>query len=58
VWLDNGSTKEINKSPAVWKNRDHYEVTLDSDQPIDSIKLEHQTVPDVYPENNAYRAQR
>ena len=58
VWLDNGSMKEINKSPAVWKNRDHYEVTLDSDQPIDSIKLEHQTVPDVHPENNAYRAQR
>jgi aminopeptidase N len=58
VWLDNGSTKEFNKSPAVWKNRDHYEVTLDSDQPIDSIKLEHQTVPDVYPENNQYRAQR
>ena len=56
VWLDNGSMKEINKSPAVWKNRDHYEVTLDSDQPIDSIKLEHQTVPDVYPENNQYRA--
>ena len=58
VWLDNGNTKEINKSPAVWKNRNHHEVTLDSEQPIDSIKLEHQKVPDVYPENNAYRAER
>jgi len=58
VRLDNGNTKEINKSPAVWKNRNHHEVTLESEHPIDSVKLENRIVPDVYPGNNAYRAER
>ena len=58
VWLDNGNKKEVNKSPAVWKNQDHYEVTLENEHQVDSIKLEHQEIPDVYPGNNAYRAER
>ncbi|MBS3805969.1 MAG: hypothetical protein KGY60_00555, partial [Bacteroidales bacterium] len=58
VWLDNGSIKKVNKSPAVWKNKDHHEVTLESEHPIDSVKLENRIVPDVYPGNNAYRAEK
>jgi aminopeptidase N len=58
VWLDNGNKKEVNKSPAVWKNQDHYEVTLENEHQVDSIKLEHQKIPDVYPDNNEYRAEK
>ena len=58
VWQDNGSRKEVNKSPAVWKNKNHHEVILESKHRIDSIKLENKKIPDVYPENNEYRAEK
>lgn len=58
VWLDNGSAEEINKSPAVWKNKNNFEFTIESEHQIDSIKLENKTVPDVYPGNNLYRTEK